>query len=403
MRAVLAALGPPKMHPGNAPMAPETQNTAPYQPLRAPRGLSLSCQSWQQEAVLRMLLNSLDPEVAEHPQELVIGGAAAGKAAADWDSFQSIVETLRQLAGDESLTVQSGKPSSVSRTGAAFLGIEADAEQIKRRVKTGYCEVMVNNLDEALRMLKNAVRQRKGTCVGLIGNCADLFPAVAQRGVVPDLLMDFTPAEPPFQGYVPLGIDPVEAISARQADPDAFRQRVEASIARQQEGLRQLEQLGTHVITSSMTREFLRPLLDDGWLLSLWLALSGEPRDIARLDKLALELFADEERLQHWLPLAARYVRFQGLPARVTWFRAAHFGRFAGAVNGLVARRELSAPVLLGLRLPSPESAGAPHLKPLPGACWTYESGSDPSHALLFAQAIVADGSTDAAAQMSRL
>lgn len=298
-----------------------THNPSTYQPVRAPRGAALSCKGWQQEAVLRMLLNSLDPEVAERPQGLVISDTT-GKAAADWDSFHSIVALLRQLESNETLAIASGKPAGVSHStshsprvvaanapgqedfgdwlyvgaqtalpvvyelygagarrhfggtlagklvvggglggaggpqplaaslhGAAFLGIDSDAERIKRCVKTGYCEVMVNNLDEALRMLKNAVRQGKSASIGLIGNCAELFPELARRGVVPDLLTDYTPG---------------------------------STGAAQAQGKRDLERLGTRVIDSAKAHDLLLPLFDGGWQVTMWIALSGEPSDITR-------------------------------------------------------------------------------------------------------------------------
>ena len=470
-------------------MQADTQKTAAYQFTRAPRGASLSCKGWQQEAVLRMLLNSLDPEVAERPQDLVIGGAA-GKAAADWESLHAIVASLRQLNDDESLAVESGKPAGVFRAkphsprllatgtpdgphsptigdwlyagtqtalpelyeiyaaasqhhfggtlagklvigggmgsaggaqplaaalnGAAFLGIEADSERIKRRVKSGYCEVMVNNLDEALRMLKNAVRQRKSASIGLIGNCADLFPQLARRGVVPDLLTNYTPSEADFDSYVPAGLDAASATEALRTDPDAFRQRVQESVAIQHAGARDLEDLGARVITAANALECVGQLSDDGWRLTTWIALSGESSDVTRIDKLALEIFRDDERVQHWLPIAGRYVRFQGLPVRVTWLRESELSRFSSAINDLVARREISAPVLLGYRLRLAESdprsslrasealkAAAPSIET--GACWVWLSGGGgPVKIPPFTmQAMVADGTAEAGDRLS--
>ena len=483
-----------------------------YQRVRAPRGLVLSCKGWQQEAVLRMLLNSLDPEVAERPQELVICGAA-GKAAADWDSLHSIVGALRQLEGDESLVVESGEPAGVFRTnplsprvlvtraagseafgdwlyagaqsalpilyelyaaaarshfdgtlagklvvgggmsgaggaqplaatlnGGAFLGIDADAERIKRRVKTGYCEVMVNHLDEALRMLKNAVRQRKAASIGLIGNCADVFPELARRGVVPDLLTDHTPTEAPFDGYIPSGLDSEIAADAQHADAGAFHQRVLESIASHLRGLRDLEKLGARVITERKDlaegndpaaaarqpdtgdthrflnyRGYLRPLVDEGRRLSTWLALSGEPGDIARADRLALEMFLDDERLQRWVALASKYVRFQGLPARVAWLRQRELGRFGLALNDLVTRGEIDAPILLGCEFSlagsgpdAPRQAAEAFLKALTstesGTCWVSLRGGALPNSLRqsMPQAIVADGTADASERIAR-
>src|SRR5438045_8130672 len=252
--------------------------------IRAPRGATLNCKGWHQEAALRCLMNNLDREVAEEPDELIVYGGA-GKAARNWDSFDAIVRSLQTLENDETLLIQSGKPVGIFRTheyaprvliansnlvgawanwehfhelerrglmmygqmtagswiyigtqgivqgtfetfaamadkpfagdlsgkvivsggmggmggaqplaatlnGAVFLGIEVDPERIKKRLKTGYCDFMVNTLDEALRILKNAVRKKEAVSVGLIGNCADVISELAERGVVPDLLTD---------------------------------------------------------------------------------------------------------------------------------------------------------------------------------------------------------------------
>src|SRR5436305_1049711 len=286
-------------------------------PFRAARGTVISCKGWQQEAALRMLMNNLDPEVAEKPEELVVYGGT-GKAARNWECFHAIVKSLRELANDETLLVQSGKPVGIFRTheyaprvllcnsnlvghwnnwdkfhefdraglimygqmtagswiyigtqgilqgtyetfaaaakkpfggelkgklvvtggiggmggaqplaatmnGAAFLGIDVDPERIKQRLKAGYCDVMVTSLDEALRILKNAVRKREATSVGLVGNCADLIPELAKRGVLPDLLTDQTSAHDPLNGYVPNGMTLEAAQELRTKNPDDYK------------------------------------------------------------------------------------------------------------------------------------------------------------------------------------
>ncbi|HKS65734.1 MAG TPA: urocanate hydratase, partial [Candidatus Acidoferrales bacterium] len=280
------------------------ENTA-AEAVRAPHGPQISCKSWQQEAAMRMLMNNLDPEVGEKPEELIVYGGR-GKAARNWDCYRAIVASLKALENDETMLVQSGKPVGVFRTheyaprvliansnlvghwsdwehfdeldraglmmygqmtagswiyigtqgilqgtyetfaaagrkhfagdlsgkliasggmggmggaqplaatlnGAVFLGIDVDPERIKRRVKTGYCDVMVNDLNEALRILKNAVRKREATSVGLVGNCADVIPELAKRGVVPDVLTDQTSAHDPVGGYIPQGLDVARA------------------------------------------------------------------------------------------------------------------------------------------------------------------------------------------------
>jgi urocanate hydratase len=431
----------------------------------------LSCRGWPQEAALRLLLNSLDPDVAERPEDLILSGAA-GKAAADWDSFHAIVESLQRLASDQTLCIESGRLvdlspaepfsprvlsgsatgdksgdwlcagtqtelptlfevyAAVARSqadqtlagklvlgagmggaggaqglaaalhGAAFLGIDADAEQIKRRVKSGYCEMMVNHLDEALRMLKNAVRQRKSVSVGLLGNCVDIFPELARRGIVPDVLADYTPAETHLGGYIPAGFSPADAEAARRANPSDYQRRVQQSIAIQHAGRRDLEKMGTRTIASTDVSCILQLLFDGGWRLVTWMALSGKPNDIARLDRLALEMFPENERVQYWLSTTAKYVRFQGLPARVAWLKQSDLGPLSRAANNLVARNELSAPVLFGCRWPAAAAHTASSGK---GACWVWRSPVTkpliPNQSS--AQAAVADGSTDAAERLS--
>jgi len=433
-----------------------------YQPVRAPRGTALSCKSWQQEGALRMLMNNLDPEVAEKPEELIIYGGR-GKAARNWKCFYAIVASLRALENDETLLVQSGKPVGVFRThayaprvliansnlvghwsdwkhfdeldraglmmygqmtagswiyigtqgilqgtyetfaaagrkhfggdlagkliasggmggmggaqplaatlnGAAFLGIDVDPERIKRRVKTGYCDVMVNDLDEALRILKNAVRKREATSVGLVGNCADVIPELARRGVVPDLLTDQTSAHDPVGGYIPQGLDVAQAAELRKSDPETYRKRALESIGRHVEGMLELQKLGAATFDygnnirtfayeqgvksaydfPGFVPAFIRPLFCEGRGPFRWAALSGEASDIYRTDKLVTEMFPHDEILCRWIALAQKRVRFQGLPARICWLGYGEREKFGLALNDLVARGELKAPIVIG-------------------------------------------------------
>jgi urocanate hydratase len=437
-------------------------NPTTYQPVRAPRGTTLSCKGWQQEAALRMLMNNLDPEVAERPEELIVYGGT-GKAARNWECFHAIVASLRSLENDETLLVQSGKPVGIFRThdyaprvliansnlvghwsnwetfneldraglmmygqmtagswiyiasqgilqgtyetfaaagrrhfggdlagklvvsggmggmgggqplaatllGAAFLGIEVDPERIKRRVKSGYCDIMVNDLDEALRIMKNAVRKREAVSVGLVGNCADVIPELASRGVVPDLLTDQTSAHDPLNGYVPRGMSLQEAAELRGRDPGSYKQRSLDSIALHVEGMLALQRLGSvtfdygnNIRTFAFQQgvknaydfpgfvsEYIRPLFCEGRGPFRWVALSGDPADIHRTDELVLEMFPHDEILTRWIKLAQKRVRFQGLPARICWLGYGERHRFGLALNDLVARGELKAPIVMG-------------------------------------------------------
>jgi urocanate hydratase len=438
------------------------ETSASRRNIRAARGTLLSCKGWQQEAALRMLMNNLDPEVAERPQDLVVYGGT-GKAARNWACYDAIVASLHALSNDETLLVQSGKPAGIFRTheyaprvliansnlvghwnnwekfgeleragltmygqmtagswiyigtqgilqgtyetfaaaarkhfggdlagklvvsggmggmggaqplaatlnGGAFLGIDVDPERIKRRVKTGYCEVMVNDLDEALRILKNAVRKREPASVAVVGNCADLIPVLARRGVVPDLLTDQTSAHDPVNGYVPQGLDVAAAADLRRRDPAEYRRRALESIGVHVRGMLDLQKLGSvtfdygnNIRTFAFEQgvkdaydfpgfvpAFIRPLFCEGRGPFRWVALSGEPSDIYRTDQLVLEMFPENEILTRWIRLAQRRVRFQGLPARICWLGYGERDKFGLALNDLVARGELKAPIVIG-------------------------------------------------------
>jgi len=409
-----------------------------------------------------MLMNNLDPEVAERPADLVVYGGS-GKAARNWACYDAIVASLRTLENDETLLVQSGKPVGIFRThehaprvliananlvghwnnwekfgeldragltmygqmtagswiyigtqgilqgtyetfaaaarkhfggdlsgklvvsggmggmggaqplaatlnGGAFLGIDVDPERIKRRVKSGYCDVMVNDLDESLRILKNAVRKREPASVGLVGNCADLIPALAKRGIVPDLLTDQTSAHDPLNGYIPQGLDVAAATELRQRNPGEYRRRALDSIAAHVRGMLDLQKLGAvtfdygnnirtfafeHGVKDAydfpgFVPAYIRPLFCEGRGPFRWVALSGEPSDIYRTDRLVLEMFPENEMLTRWIRLAQKRVRFQGLPARICWLGYGERAKFGLALNDLVARGELKAPIVIG-------------------------------------------------------
>jgi len=434
-----------------------------YRPVRAPRGTRITCKGWQQEAAMRMLMNNLDAEVAERPEDLIIYGGT-GKAARNWECYQAIVAALQALENDETLLVQSGKPVGVFQThewaprvliananlvghwstwekfrelerlglimygqmtagswiyigtqgilqgtfetfaaaaqkhfssdlggrlvvsgglggmggaqplaatlnGGAFLGVEVDAEKIKRRIRTGYCDICVNNLDEALRILKNAVRQKQAVSVGLIGNCAEVIPELARRGVVPDLLTDQTSAHDPLNGYIPAGLSLEDAAELRRKNPQDYLKRAYESIARHVTGMLELQRLGaatfdygnnirTMAFEHGGVRDaynfpgfvpaYIRPLFCEGRGPFRWVALSGEPADIYRTDELVLELFPDNAILNRWIRLVRKHVKFQGLPARICWLGYGERAPFGERLNDLVAKGELKAPIVIG-------------------------------------------------------
>ncbi|HUO13382.1 MAG TPA: urocanate hydratase [Verrucomicrobiae bacterium] len=442
-------------------MPVDTEVQAPHS-IRAPRGTSITCKGWQQEAAMRMLMNNLDDEVAERPKDLVIYGGT-GRAARNWDCYRAIVESLKNLEGDETLLVQSGKPVGVFKTheyaprvliansnlvghwsnwekfneleraglmmfgqmtagswiyiasqgiiqgtfetfaaagekhfggelagklivsggmggmggaqplaatmtGASFLGIDVDPERIKRRIKSGYCDFMVNTLDEALRILKNAVRKKENISVGLVGNCADIIPELAERGVVPDILTDQTSAHDPLNGYVPNGMTFEQALALRKSDPHAYEEKSLDAIARHVEGMLRLQKMGSvtfdygnNIRTFAFQRgvsnaydfpgfvpAYIRPLFCEGRGPFRWVALSGEPSDIHVTDDLVLELFPENRILRRWIELARKRIKFQGLPARICWLGYGERAQFGLAMNDLVKKGKIKAPIVIG-------------------------------------------------------
>jgi len=430
--------------------------------VRAPRGATKSCKGWVQEAALRMLMNNLDPEVAERPQDLVVYGGT-GKAARDWASFDAIVRTLRVLADDETLLVQSGKPVGVFTThpdaprvliananlvpryatwevfrdlerrglimygqmtagswiyigtqgilqgtyetfgavGARHFGgslkgrivltgglggmggaqplaatmndgiclaVEVDPTRVQRRLETRYLDRSTTSLDEALGWCEDARRRGSALSVGLVGNCADVLPELVTRGFAPDVVTDQTSAHDPLNGYVPSGLTLAEAADLRRKSPDEYVTRARASIARHVRAMLALQQrgavaldYGNNIRTEArdagvadafaipgFVPEYIRPLFCEGKGPFRWVALSGDPKDLQRTDQLVLDLFPDNVHLKRWITLAQQRVTFQGLPARICWLGQGERARFGTALNDLVRRGELSAPIVIG-------------------------------------------------------
>jgi urocanate hydratase len=430
--------------------------------IRAPRGTQLSCKGWPQEAAMRMLMNNLDPEVAENPERLIVYGGT-GRAARSWEAFDAIVSSLRELENDETLLVQSGKPVGVFPTheesprvliansnlvghwsnypefnrleklgltmygqmtagswiyiasqgivqgtfetfaaagvrhfggslegrllvtgglggmggaqplaatmnGALCLGIEVDPSRIEKRLQSGYCDRMAVSLDEALKMLDEARGEKKALSVGLVGNCADILPEMVRRGIVPDVLTDQTSAHDPLNGYVPNGMSLEEALHLRAEKPDDYIQRSMAAMAQHVEAMLALQKqgaitfdYGNNIRTQAkkagvenayeipgFVPEYIRPLFCEGKGPFRWVALSGNPDDIARTDALALELFPENAILARWMKLAKERIHFQGLPARICWLGYGERAEFGVAMNELVRRGEVKAPIVIG-------------------------------------------------------
>jgi urocanate hydratase len=260
------------------------------------------------------------------------------------------------------------QPLAATMTGACFLGIDVDAERIKKRLKTGYCDFMVNNLDEALRILKNAVRKKEAISVGLVGNCADVIPELAERGVLPDILTDQTSAHDPLNGYVPNGISLEQALELRKSDPKAYLEKSLNAMARHVEGMLRLQKMGSvtfdygnNIRTFAFQQgvknaydfpgfvpAYIRPLFCEGRGPFRWVALSGDPADIAVTDDLVLEMFPKNRILIRWIELARKRIKFQGLPARICWLGYGERAQFGLAMNDLVKKGKIKAPIVIG-------------------------------------------------------
>jgi urocanate hydratase len=260
------------------------------------------------------------------------------------------------------------QPLAATMTGACFLGIDVDAERIKKRLKTGYCDFMVNNLDEALRILKNAVRKKEAISVGLVGNCADVIPELAERGVLPDILTDQTSAHDPLNGYVPNGMSLEQALELRKSDPKAYLEKSLDAMARHVEGMLRLQKMGSvtfdygnNIRTFAFQQgvkdaydfpgfvpAYIRPLFCEGRGPFRWVALSGDPADIAVTDDLVLELFPKNRILSRWIELARKRIKFQGLPARICWLGYGERAQFGLAMNDLVKKGRIKAPIVIG-------------------------------------------------------
>ena len=511
--------------------------------IRAPRGTETSCKGWVQEAALRMLMNNLDPDVAERPQDLVVYGGT-GKAARDWPSFDRIVATLRTLSDEETLLVQSGKPVGVLRThpdaprvllansnlvgkwatwdhfwelekkglmmygqmtagswiyigtqgivqgtyetfvaagekhfgdgdlagrtvlsgglggmggaqplaaamaGAAFLGVDVDPSRVQRRLETRYLDVLAKDLDEALRLVDEAKRARKGLSVGLVGNAATVYAEIVRRGVKFDLVTDQTSAHDPLNGYVPTDVTLQALPELRARDPKGVIQRSKESMAVQVEAMLAMQKAGSHVFDygnnlrqgaldagvadafayPGFVPAYIRPLFCEGKGPFRWVALSGDPEDIRRTDRAVAELFPEKKSLLRWLDLASKRIQFQGLPARICWLGYGEREKAGLAFNELVRKGEVKAPIVIGrdhldcgsVASPNRETeamkdgsdavADWPILNALVnavnGASWVsfhHGGGVGIGYSLHAGQVIVADGTDAAAKRLERV
>jgi len=437
--------------------------------VRAPRGTELSCKGWQQEAALRMLMNNLDPEVAEHPEDLVVYGGT-GKAARSWEAFDAIVRTLRGLENDETMLVQSGKPVGVFRThewaprvliansnlvgdwanweqfrkleaqglmmygqmtagswiyigtqgilqgtyetfgavakklaasgryehsGGTLAGtitltaglggmggaqplavtmndgvaicVDCDATRIDRRIEHRYLDTKAVDIDDALRLAVEARDAKRPLSIGLLGNAAEVLPAMLSRNAPIDIVTDQTSAHDPLS-YLPIGIEFDDMKKMAEKDPVYFTEQARASMAKHVAAMVGFKDRGAEVFDygNSIRDEarkagydrafdfpgfvpaYIRPQFEEGLGPFRWAALSGDPKDIAATDRAILELFPDNKHLTRWITMAGEKVAFQGLPARICWLGYGERHLAGLKFNEMVASGELSAPIVIG-------------------------------------------------------
>ncbi|CAG0940844.1 urocanate hydratase [Anaerolineae bacterium] len=508
--------------------------------IRAPHGTQITCKSWLTEAPMRMLMNNLDPDVAEKPDELIVYGGR-GRAARNWECFDAIVKSLCELETDETLLVQSGKPVGIfkshpdaprvliansnivpawatqenfdkwERDGLIMYGqmtagswiyigsqgivqgtyetlgsiaqqqgwgslkgkfvltaglggmggaqplavtlnqgvalvVEVDPQRAQRRLETRYLDELTDNLEDAMTRVEDSVKKKEPRSIGLIGNAADVLSELVVRGVVPDVVTDQTPAHDPLM-YVPeMALE--DANELRQGDSRKYQELSMAAMAKHVEAMLEFQKRGSIVFDygnnlrqraydagvknafdyPGFVPAYIRPLFCEGKGPFRWVALSGDPQDLYRTDEAILELFPENEHLARWIRMAQKRIAFQGLPARICWLGYGERARAGLKFNELVARGEISAPIVIGrdhldagsvasprreteaMRDGSDAIADWPLLNALinavNGATWVsihHGGGVGIGYSIHAGQVIVADGTPEAARRLERV
>ena len=510
--------------------------------IRAPRGTKISCKGWLQEAALRMLMNNLDPDVAERPEELIVYGGR-GKAARNEECYHAIVKSLKALENDETLLIQSGKPVGVFKThsnaprvllansnlvgnwatwehfdelekkglmmfgqmtagswiyigsqgilqgtyetfaeaarqhfdgnlegklvvtgglggmggaqplaatmnGGTFLAAEIDPKRIKKRLETGYCDEISDNIDQAIDTAVEWKNSKTGKSIAVVANIVDLLERLIERNVIPDLLTDQTSAHDPLIGYIPQELSLEEAGRLREENPEKYLQKSYSSMAKHVRAMLTLKDKGAHTFDygnnlrarakeagvenafdiPGFVPAYVRPLFCEGKGPFRWVALSGDPKDIAETDKIILELFPEDKGLSRWINMAQERVQFQGLPARICWLGYGERARAGLAFNELVKSGKVKAPIVIGrdhldsgsVASPNRETEGMkdgtdavadwPILNALlntaAGASWVsfhHGGGVGMGYALHAGMVVVADGTDEAAERLERV
>ena len=510
--------------------------------IKAPRGAQLSCKGWGQEAALRMLMNNLDPEVAERPEELVVYGGI-GKAARNWECFDKIVSCLKKLENDETLLIQSGKPVAILPThenaprvliansnlvpkwatwehfdeldkkglmmygqmtagswiyigtqgilqgtyetfaaaakqhfgsdlkgklvvsaglggmggaqplaakiaGGVFLGAEIDPERVQKRLESKYLDKATDNLDEAIQWALDAMKEKKALTIGVECDAITLLEALKNRGLIPDLLTDQTSAHDPMNGYIPHGMEIEAASTLRHKDPKKYRALAIESMGKHVSLMLEFKKLGSHVFDygnnirayaqeagvknafdfPGFVPAYIRPLFCEGSGPFRWVALSGDPKDIAVTDEALLNAFPENAGLQQWIREARKHVQYQGLPARICWLKYGERKKAGLILNELVRQCKVSAPIVIGrdhldcgsVASPNRETesmldgsdavADWPILNALTstagGASWVslhHGGGVGMGYSIHAGMVIVADGTDEAAMRIARV
>ena len=430
--------------------------------IKAPTGSEISCKNWASEAAMRMLMNNLDPDVAERPDDLVVYGGG-GKAARNWECYDKIIESLKSLEANETLLVQSGKPVAIFKThlnaprviisnaqivpawatwdefrrldalgltmygqmtagswiyigsqgilqgtyetfaacadkhfdgtlagrfvltsglggmggaqplaatmnGAAFLGIDADKSRIQKRIETGYCDKITDNLDEALRIVLEAKQKKEAISVGLIGNAGEILPEILNKNILPDIVTDQTSAHDMLNGYVPMNMSFDEALNLRKSNPDKYIELSRKTVVTHCKAMFEFMKRGSVVFDygnnirgeaynncfksafeiPGFVPEYIRPLFCDGKGPFRWAALSGDPNDIFVTDEYVLKTFPDNKALARWIEHAQKKVHFQGLPSRICWLGYGERAKMGKIFNELVREGKVKAPIVIG-------------------------------------------------------
>ncbi len=510
--------------------------------IRAPRGTRLTCKSWAAEAAMRMLMNNLDPEVAERPADLVVYGGR-GKAARNWASYDAIIATLRKLAPDETLLVQSGKPVGVVRThadaprvliansnlvpqwatqetfddleakglmmygqmtagswiyigtqgilqgtyetfaevgrqhfggtlagrlcvtagcggmggaqplavtmaGGTCLIADVDRSRLRKRVQDRYLDEIAPTIDRAIDRATDYAGKAQALSVGVVANSSELLERLIERKIKVEVLTDQTSAHDPLVGYVPVGYDLKAAAVLRKKNPDKYQKLSLASMARHVRAMLALKKRGArtfdygnnlrqHAFNQGVKRAFafpgfvpayIRPQFCLGRGPFRWVALSGDPKDIAATDKALLDLFPQDDGLHCWIKMAGERVAFQGLPARICWLGLDERHRAGLLFNQMVADGRVKAPIVIGRDHLDCGSVASPNreteamkdgsdaisdwallnamVNVASGASWVsfhHGGGVGIGYSQHAGQVIVADGTPEAAARLERV